>query len=242
LHKLFLVSLVSLLLLYTADTSTVTEMERFARQCAENLAMWEARREILSSSSAEQTPCPHVVVPSLRPPEDYLTSFPLTLPSFLLTPDEPRTSDEWHSTYPPSDSSSSSDVSSDVHVEHSAIFQSTSPPSSPVPSVGSSYSLAPRSSSSSLASNANDAAQAMRAAYSASVRKKKSFYHRRSWNASASSGSSPVISMPPPLLAPITKAALLVAEATASDGTTVTSVTAVVASPAGETRGGHKVP
>jgi hypothetical protein len=190
--------------------------------------MWEARQETMSSPSAEQVPCPHVVVPSPRPPEDYLCSFPLTLPPFVLTPDEPRASDEWHSVYPPSDSSS--DVSSDVHVEHPVVLQSTSPPASPVPSVGSSYSLAPCSSSSSLASNTNDAAQTMRAAYSASVRKKRSFYHRRSWNASASSGSSPVISIPPPLLATIPKAALLVAKATASDGTKITSVTAMVTS------------
>ncbi|OJA20225.1 hypothetical protein AZE42_02123 [Rhizopogon vesiculosus] len=220
----------------------VPEMECFAHHCTENLAMWEARQENMASPSAGQFPSSRVVVPSPRPPEDYLTSFPLTLPPFVLTPDEPHASDEWHSRYPHSDSSSSSDVSSDIHVEHPAILQSTSPPASPVPSVGSCYSLAPRSSSSSLASNANDAAQTMRAAYSASVRKKKSFYHRRSWNATASSGSSPIISTYPPLLATIPKAALLVAETTASDGTTITSVTAMVASPAGENGRGRKVP
>lgn len=216
-------------------------MECFAHQCTANLAMWEARQEILSSPSAKEFPCPHVVVASPRPPEDYLCSFPLTLPAFVLSPDESHASDEWHSIYP-SDSSSSSDISSDVHVEHPIILQSTSPPASPVPSVGSFSSLAPRSSSSSLASNANNATRTMRAAYSASVRKKKSFYHRHSWNASASFAPSPVISMPPPLLASISKAALLVTEATASDGTTVTSVTAMVASPAGENRRGRKVP
>lgn len=221
----------------------VPEMDTFARQCTTNLAMWVARRDVLSSPYAEQYPCPPVTIPSPRPPEDFLTSFPLTLPSFFLTPDAPPASGEWHSTYPPSDSSSSSDASSDVHIEQPVAFPSFSPPASPAPSVGSSYALATRSSSSSLASNTSDATQAMRAAYSASVRKKKSFHHRHSWNASISFGSSPVISMPPPLLATIPKAALLVAESTASNGTTITSVTAVVTSSVGdEKKGGLKVP
>ncbi|KAG1862710.1 hypothetical protein DFJ58DRAFT_700232 [Suillus subalutaceus] len=221
----------------------VPEMEIFACQCTTNLAMWVARREVLSSPDAEDPPYPPVVIPCLRPPEDFLTSFPLTLPAFVLTADEPPTSGEWHSAYPPSDSSSSSDFGSEVHVEHPVVFPSLSPPASPVPSVGSSYALATRSSSSSLASNTSDATQAMRAAYSASVRKKKSFHHRYSWNVTISSGSSPGISAPPPLLATIPKAALLLTESTTSNGTTVASVTAVVSSPVGgENDGGLKVP
>lgn len=221
----------------------VPELEIFACQCTANLAMWVARREVLSSPSADDSPYPSVAVPSPRPPEDFLTSFPLTLPSFVLTADEPPASGEWHSTYPPSDSSSSSDFGSDVHVEHPVIFPSLSPPASPVPSIGSCYPLATRSSSSSLASNTNDATQAMRAAYSASVRKKKSFHHRYSWNVSISSGSSLVTSTPPPSLATIPKTALFLAESTASNGTTVASVTAITASPVGgENKGGLKVP
>ncbi|KAG2341633.1 HD-domain/PDEase-like protein [Suillus weaverae] len=211
----------------------VPEMETFACQCTTNLAMWVARKEVLSSVSAEDSPYPPVVIPCLRPPEDFLTSFPLTLPAFVLTADEPPASGEWHSTYPPSDSSSSSDFGSDVHVDHPVIFPSLSPPASPAPSVGSSYALATRSSSSSLASNTSDATQAMRAAYSASVRKKKSFHHRYSWNVTINSGSSPGISTPPPLLSTIPKAALLLSESTASNRTTVTSVTAIVSSPIG---------
>lgn len=222
---------------------SVSEMEIFACQCTTNLAMWVARKEVLSSASAEDSPYPPVVIPCLRPPEDFLTSFPLTLPAFVLTADEPPASGEWHSAYPPSDSSSSSDFGSDVHVDHPVIFPSLSPPASPVPSVGSSYALATRSSSSSLASNASDATQAMRAAYSASVRKKKSFHHRYSWNVTINSGSIPGASTPPPLLATIPKAALLLTESTASNGTTVTSVTAMVSSPVGGgNNGGKKVP
>ncbi|KAG1898497.1 uncharacterized protein F5891DRAFT_1043727 [Suillus fuscotomentosus] len=221
----------------------VPELEIFACQCTANLAMWVAREEVLSSSSAEDSPCPPVAIPSLRPPNDFITSFPLTLPAFVLTADEPLTSGEWHSTYPPSDSSSSSDFGSDVHVDPLVVFPSLSPPASPVPSVCSSYAPAPRSSSSSLASNTSDATQAMRAAYSASVRKKKSFHHRYSWNVSINSGSSTCISSPPPLLATTPKAALLLTESTASNGATVTSVTAVVSSPVGgESNGGLKVP
>lgn len=218
----------------------VPEMEIFAYQCTTNLALWVARKDVLSSASAEDSPCPPVVIPCLRPPEDFLTSFPLTLPAFVLTADEPPASGEWHSAYPPSDSSSSSDFGSDVHVDHPVIFPSLSPPASPVPSVGSSCALATRSSSSSLASNTSDATQAMRAAYSASVRKKKSFHHRYSWNVTINSGPP---STPPPLLATIPKAALLLTESTASNGTTVTSVTAMVSSPVGgENTGGLKVP
>lgn len=221
----------------------VPEMEIFACQCTTNLAMWVARKEVLSSSSAEDSPYPPVVIPCLRPPEDFLTSFPLTLPAFVLTADEPPASGAWHSAYPPSDSSSSSDFGSEVHVDHPVIFPSLSPPASPVPSVGSSYALATRSSSSSLASNTSDATQAMRAAYSASVRKKRSFHHRYSWNVTISSGSSPGISAPPPLLATIPKAALLLSESTTSNVATVTSVTAMVSSPVGgENNGGLKVP
>jgi hypothetical protein len=218
---------------------SVSEMEVFACQCTTNLAMWVARKEVLSSASAEDSPYPPVVIPCLRPPEDFLTSFPLTLPAFVLTADEPVASGEWHSAYPPSDSSSSSDFGSDVHVEHPVVFPSLSPPASPVPSVSSSYALATRSSSSSLASNTSDATQAMRAAYSASVRKKKSFHHRYSWNVTIKSGTS----TPPPLLATIPKAALLLTESTSTSGTTVTSVTAMVSSPVGDgNNGGLKVP
>lgn len=218
---------------------SVSEMEIFACQCTTNLAMWVARKEVLSSASADDSPYPPVVIPCLRPPEDFLTSFPLTLPAFVLTADEPVASGEWHSGYPPSDSSSSSDFGSEVHVDHPVVFPSLSPPASPVPSVGSSYALAPRSSSSSLASNTSDATQAMRAAYSASVRKKKSFHHRYSWNVTINPGTS----TPPPLLATIPKAALLLTESTSTSGTTVASVTAMVSSPVGDgNNGGLKVP
>lgn len=222
----------------------VPEMEVFACQCTTNLAMWVARKDVLSSSSAEEDPpYPSVVIPCLRSPEDLLTSFPLTLPAFVLTADESLASGEWHSAYPPSDSSSSSDFGSDVHADHPVAFPCLSPPASPAPSIGSFSALAPRSSSSSLASNTSDATQAMRAAYSASVRKKKSFHHRYSWNVTINSGTSTGLSTPPPLLSTIPKAALLLTESTASNGTTVASVTAMVSSPAdGENNGGLKVP
>ncbi|KAG1753517.1 uncharacterized protein EDB91DRAFT_401488 [Suillus paluster] len=112
-------------------TKAVPEMETFALQCAANLAMWVTRQEILSSPSAEPCPYPRMAIPSPRPPEDFLTSFPLTLPSFLLSADAPPASGEWHSPYPHSDSSSSSDVSSDVHVDRPVAFPSLSPPASP---------------------------------------------------------------------------------------------------------------
>lgn len=167
-----------------------SEMQRFADQCTSNLAMWEARLK-LPSTNERPPSSPERATPT-RSPEDFLTSFPLTLPTFVLSyQDDHQPAGEWH-TYSPSSPSPSSSSSSEA-IPDNLLGDQLSPPASPSPSVGStSFVLAPRSSSSSLRTNSSTsgAAAAMRAAYEAGVRKKRSFYNRYSWSADLSPVSS----------------------------------------------------
>ncbi|KIK96208.1 hypothetical protein PAXRUDRAFT_138985 [Paxillus rubicundulus Ve08.2h10] len=156
-------------------------IQQFAEQCTENLTVWEAR--CLELTSASELPPPSSDTTATNParsPADFLTSFPLTLPTFVLSyQEDQQLAIEWPTSLPSSPSSSSS---SDVTTDNTLVDQS-SPPASPVPSVGSTFAIASRSSSSSLRSNTNESAVAMRAAYQVSVRKKRSFHHRYSWSA-----------------------------------------------------------
>lgn len=144
--------------------------------------MWQARKAALTSTREDPPPSPKTAAPG-RSPADFLTSFPLTLPTFVRSYlDDQQPSGEWH-TYSPSSPSSSS--SSEAMPEN-LLGDPLSPPASPSPSIGSvSFVLATRSSSSSLrtSSGTNEAAATMRAAYEAGVRKKRSFYNRLSWTA-----------------------------------------------------------
>ncbi|KAF8556827.1 HD-domain/PDEase-like protein [Imleria badia] len=167
----------------------IPEMQQFAGQCTSNLAMWEARDVELTSTKEVPLPSPKSAAPA-RSPADFLTSFPLALPTFVLSyQDDQQPAGEWHSYSPSSPiSSSSSDA-----IPDNVLADQLSPPASPSPSVGStSFVLAPRSSSSSLraSSTTSGAAAAMRAAYEAGVRKKRSFYNRLSWTADVSPVSS----------------------------------------------------
>ncbi|KAG8216928.1 hypothetical protein J3R82DRAFT_7204 [Butyriboletus roseoflavus] len=171
----------------------IPEMQQFADQCTSNLAMWEARRLELTSTKEvppPPPPPPKTVAPA-RSPADFLTSFPLTLPTFALScQDYLHPAGEWH-TYSPSSPSSSSSFEA---IPDNLLGDPSSPLVSPSPSIGSaSFILAPRSSSSSLCTNStttSEAAVAMRAAYKAGVRKKRSFYSRSSWTADLSPVSS----------------------------------------------------
>ncbi|KAF9225714.1 HD-domain/PDEase-like protein [Gyrodon lividus] len=160
----------------------VPEMQKFADQCTSNLAMWEARRLELTTANGLPPSSSKTAAPA-RSPADFLSSFPLTLPTFILSyQEDQQPTVEWH-TYPPSSPSSSS--SSDVTPDN-LLAEQPSPPASPSPSVSSSsFALASRSSSSSLRGTANsgtnEVAVVMRAAYQAGVRKKRSFYNRNSW-------------------------------------------------------------
>ncbi|KAG6377355.1 hypothetical protein JVT61DRAFT_15150 [Boletus reticuloceps] len=162
----------------------IPEMQQFADQCTLNLAMWVARRTGLTSTNEVPPPSPKTTAP-VRSPADFLTSFPLTLPTVVRSyQDDQQPIGEWH-TYSPSSPSSSS--------SSEAIPDQLSPPVSPSPSIGSaSFVLAPRSSCSSLRTNstASEAATVMRKAYEAGVRKKRSFHNRLSWTADQSPVSS----------------------------------------------------
>lgn len=166
-------------------------MQLFADQCTSNLVVWETRRdELTSTKEVTSPPSPKTAAPA-RLPADFLTSFPLTLPTFVLSyQDDQQPAGEWHSYSPSSPISSSS---SDAIPDNVPVDQ-LSPPASPSPSVGStSFVLAPRSSSSSLRTSStttSEAAVAMRAAYEAGIRKKRSFYNRLSWTADLSPVSS----------------------------------------------------
>ncbi|KAL4079509.1 hypothetical protein J3A83DRAFT_1110620 [Scleroderma citrinum] len=178
----------------------VPEMQQFANQCTINLASWQTEEATLIGSSdrvAAISPS-NFPSPSLRPPQDFLASFPLTLPTFALDQfDGPPpvllpSSSPLHPPLSPSSVDSNSD-SQQVDL---------SPPDSPAPSVGSgSFVLTTRSSSSSLRTmscpNKNDAAVSMRAAYQAGVRKKRSFYNRYSWTSNLGLiASSPNLAIP----------------------------------------------
>ncbi|KAH0826694.1 hypothetical protein J3R83DRAFT_5086 [Lanmaoa asiatica] len=174
----------------------IPEMQQFADQCTLNLAMWEARRFELTSTKDVPFPCPNLTAAPSRSPADFLTSFPLTLPTFVLGYQEDQhPTGDWH-TYSPSSPSSSS--SSSEAIPDNLLADQPSPPISPSPSTGSaSFVLAPRSPSSILYPSTtttitatSKAAAAMRAAYEAGVRKKRSFYSRYSWTADLSPVSS----------------------------------------------------
>lgn len=162
-------------------------MQQFADQCTSNLAMWEAR--CVELTATKEVPPPSPKTAPARSPADFLTSFPLTLPTFVLSyQDDQQPAGEWH-TYSPSSPSSSS---SSEAIPDNLLGDQFSPPASPSPSIGSaSFILAPRSSSSSLrTSPTSEATAAMRAAYEAGVRKKRSFYNRLSCDLSPMSSTT----------------------------------------------------
>ncbi|KAI6019891.1 hypothetical protein F5J12DRAFT_904254 [Pisolithus orientalis] len=180
----------------------VPEMQRFADQCTANLVSWQKEKARLTGSSDQADFSPSNFLPSSpRPPQDFLGSFPLTLPTFALDhPDESHLL-PWQPPsplHPPSDSGGQR--------------MDASPPDSPAPSVSSgSFVLASPSSSrfrTMSSVSKSDAATAMRAAYQVGVRKKRSFYNRYSWT----SDLSPVASSPNLVVAAIPKATVLVAD------------------------------
>ncbi|OBZ67419.1 3',5'-cyclic-nucleotide phosphodiesterase regA [Grifola frondosa] len=182
----------------------VPRMEEFAHQCRENLALWEARCVELAAEAnpPETTPGLPLAWPS-QLPRDFLTAFPPALP-------ESFRDDHLSSYYSASDarsfdshSLSSGSSSSPTHYE-SCESSLPSPTLSPIdPPLNSLAALLPRleitasltaSRPSSVASVSacsitHEATAAIRAAYKASVRKKKSF-HRSSWNPSPATAST----------------------------------------------------
>ncbi|KAI6129536.1 hypothetical protein EV401DRAFT_1927761 [Pisolithus croceorrhizus] len=180
----------------------IPEMQRFADQCTTNLVSWQKEKARLTGPCDQDDVSPSdFPPPSPRPPQDFLASFPLTLPTFALGHPDNSHLLPWQPPSPFRPSFDSEGQRADA-----------SPPDSPAPSVSSgSFVLAsPSSLSFRTVSgvNKNDAATAMRAAYQVGVRKKRSFYNRYSWT----SDLSPVASSPNLVVAAIPKATVLVAD------------------------------
>ena len=182
-------------------------MNQFTKTCAENLQTWEdtcsrlvanVHRDGQGNESESSTPT--------QVPEDYLNAFAPTLPRSFLNEYEPSISaldsrSEFFSGYSGSQPGSRPSSAGSIPYSHYETCSSSSPspptsplptdsissnqparlevPASPSPSIARASSIA----SSNPFCNSLDATAAIRAAYSASVRKKKSF-HRSSWNPS----------------------------------------------------------
>lgn len=164
--------------LFALVASAVPQLTRFATHCQDNLDIWQRRIAQLTNRS---TPRKQPGKLRLSPPtttSDFLTAFPLTLPRFFLN-------EEQHSE-DGSDSRPSSSLGS------ATPFDPISSPGVSPPSPG---NLAPANlvlirpetamsngnhSTQSVNTNTSESSTAIRAAYKASVRKKKSF-HRSSW-------------------------------------------------------------
>jgi len=164
------------------------EMQPFAEQCVSNLRRWNKRLKQLESS--KQDSAGHCAS-TPRHPDEFITAFPLTLPSShrIVHAEEPRLIWPLASSGQSGESSSGSD----------------SHPCSPSPSVSSftsdSFPLHPPSSAGSWTSCAtqppqpshvSDGHAAIRAAGKLGIRKQKSM-NRNSWSPSAFSmaGSIP---------------------------------------------------
>lgn len=195
---------------------TLTELAPFVQTCGENLKLWQERYSKLSANElAGQDSSSSNSMSPTQVPEDFLTAFPPALPrSFLAQFENAGMSFDLASDYftrsspggsRPSSSASapfshyetcpsySPSPSSPFRVDHPT---PTQPPrleitTSPAPSTG----RAPSVTSSTSFINPQDATAAIRAAYDASVRKKKSF-HRTSWNPSPAEFSAEIVGRP----------------------------------------------
>ncbi|KAI0697046.1 hypothetical protein BC835DRAFT_1339898 [Cytidiella melzeri] len=184
--------------LFQLTASAIPEMTRFAETCAENLKTWEERcAQLAADTEHESRGTEPNTNSATQVPEDFLNAFAPTLPRSFLNEYEASTS--------------ALDSKSEFFSGSSGSLPDSVPPNqlprleikiSPTPSTGGAPSVA----SSSPFSNSHDATAAIRAAYSASVRKKKSF-HRTSWNPSSTelsgqAGRSPLTEHPISPLSP----------------------------------------
>ncbi|KAH9933825.1 uncharacterized protein B0H18DRAFT_982263 [Fomitopsis serialis] len=177
----------------------IPELAEFAHQCRENLEIWTERSEQLTAGS-EEAASPESTATQTQRVEEFMSAFPPTLPDRFRIPDEPLSPFMSHCSVS-SQSSGSSHYESCESGPPSPCATSPLPtPQSPsfphaqrdIATPSSSqlmYSRPPSVTSvSSHSTQANDATAAIRAAYKASVRKKKSF-HRSSWNPTGSAGA-----------------------------------------------------
>ncbi|KZT64550.1 HD-domain/PDEase-like protein [Daedalea quercina L-15889] len=174
----------------------IPELAEFAQQCRENLAIWIERSEQLTTG-ADEPSSPTSTATQTQRVEEFLSAFPPTLPDSFRVPEEPLSPLMSNPSPPSSQSSGSSHYQSCESGPPSPSASSFMPtPQSPsfpharldisTPSSQLLHSRPPSLVSvSSYSTQANDATAAVRAAYKASVRKKKSF-HRTSWNPTGS--------------------------------------------------------
>lgn len=182
-------------------------MAQFAESCVENLKTWEERCSQLAINVERQDRGTEPdLTSSIQVPEDFLNAFAPTLPRSFLNEYEASASgldskSEFFSGSSGSQPGSRPSSAGSIPYSHYETCSSSSPsppvspfptdsvppnqpprleiPTSPTPSKG----REPSVTSATSFFNPHDATAAIRAAYSASVRKKKSF-HRASWNPS----------------------------------------------------------
>lgn len=160
------------------DSILCIELTRFATHCQDNLDIWKRRiAQLTNRNTARKQQNKLTLTPSTTTNE-FLTVFPLTLPREFLN-------EEQHS-------ESGFDSRPSSSLSGAAPFDQISSPgvSPPSPSNPAPANLAPvrpdtamsnsNLSTRSTMTNTSDSSTAIRAAYKASVRKKKSF-HRSSW-------------------------------------------------------------
>jgi len=155
------------------------ELTRFATHCQDNLDIWQRRIAQLTNRNALKRQPNKLTLAPATTTSDFLTVFPLTLPRLFLNEEQHSESGF--------DSRPSSSLSSAAPFD-----PMTSPGVSPPSPINTApANLAPMRpdtamsngnlSTQSTATNTSESSTAIRAAYKASVRKKKSF-HRSSWS------------------------------------------------------------
>ncbi|KAH9848356.1 HD-domain/PDEase-like protein [Lenzites betulinus] len=221
--------------LFELVAAGIPSLEQFAAQTRDNLSLWQTRADELVAAAegpAQGVPGTPLTWPS-QAPNDFLTAFPPTLPDSFRQPEELSYPMAYHhhhrlASLVPSHSSSSSTPSQYESCESSLPSPTFSPvlepatvsslaspsiPGSPLPRLELSTasrapsvaSNAPSTSATSVFSITNEATAAIRAAYKASVRKKKSF-HRSSWNPTAAAVSALAHPVPAPAPSPVSPA------------------------------------
>lgn len=173
--------------LFALVSTAIPQMQQFAKWCQENLDIWQRRKEEITKMNSVHT---KTIVGDTTPllshtTENFISAFPLTLPSILL-------SEEHHSDADilSADSRSSSSASDKPPSMRNVSSPPASYPVSPSESItlstltivsrpDTSMSHSAQSNKSAI-STISDSSTAIRAAYKASVRKKKSF-HRTSY-------------------------------------------------------------
>jgi len=205
--------------LFALVAQGIHALEEFSQQCRNNLAMWEARSAELAADARSSVPLPSPPLSlqfQFQLVENFLSAFPPTLPDSFRSREDLTSLCSLSGSPPPSSSGSS--------CSNRYLSCESGPPSpfeaaSPLPSPAMSHintrleittpSSGPASvtSVSSHSTQAVDATAAIRAAYKAGPRKKKS-WHRSSWSPTPTSGTHNSVAHPgfgshaisPPLL------------------------------------------